>query len=38
VIEVFAAGVWSRTHNTAVIAIAESVFIAWVAVMFTPIG
>jgi dienelactone hydrolase len=38
VIEVFAAGVWSRTRNAAVIAIAESVFIAWIAVMFSPIG
>ena len=38
VIEVFAAGVWSRTRNGAVIAIAESVFIAWIAVMFSPIG
>jgi dienelactone hydrolase len=38
VIEIFAAGVWSRTRNTAVIAIAESVFIAWVAVMFSPTG
>jgi hypothetical protein len=38
VVEIFAAGVWSRTRNAAVIAIAESVFIAWVAVMFSPIG
>jgi dienelactone hydrolase len=38
VIEVFAAGVWSRTQNAAVIAIAESVFIAWIAVMFSPIS
>ncbi len=36
-LEVFAAAAWSRGRNTALIAVAESVFVAWVAVMFSPV-
>jgi dienelactone hydrolase len=38
VLEIFAAGAWSKGRNAAVIAIAESIVIAWVSVMFSPIG
>jgi dienelactone hydrolase len=38
VLEIFATAAWSTGRNAAVIAVAESVFIAWFAVMFSPIG
>ena len=38
VLEIFATAAWSTGRNAAVIAVAESVFVAWVAVMFSPIG
>jgi hypothetical protein len=37
-LEVFATAAWATGRNTAVIAIAESIFIAWVAVMFSPVS
>jgi dienelactone hydrolase len=38
VLEVFAAAAWSTGRNAALIAVVESIFVAWVAVMFSPIG
>jgi hypothetical protein len=38
VLEVFAATCYARGRNPAVIAVVESVFIAWVVVTLTPIG
>jgi hypothetical protein len=38
VLEVFAATCYARGRNPAVVAVVESVFIAWVVVTLTPIG
>ena len=37
-LEVFAAAAWASGRNAAVIAVVDSIFTAWVAVMFSPIG
>lgn len=38
VLELFAAFAWAKTRNTALIAVVDAVFVAWIAVMFSPIG
>jgi hypothetical protein len=37
-LEVFAATCYAKGRNPSVIAVTESIFLAWVAVTFTPIG
>ena len=38
VLEIFAGACYAVGRNTAVIAVVDAIFVAWVAVMFTPIG
>jgi hypothetical protein len=37
-LEIFAAACYARGRNTAVIAVVDAIFIAWVGVMFSPLS
>jgi len=38
ILEIFAASCYATGRNTAVIAVVDAIFIAWLTIMLTPIG